>query len=149
MTASIDPNRNTHYEYHDVSEFQQSWPIVYQYQKTIPLESVQLCFYWLVSVSNHRISWLYYKFYYWYSTNTDDQSHMDHSFFIQGTATQQQTKQNTFLLIRLHTFWEGRHWHKILENKIYRVMWASQVELVVKNPLANVGGIRDTGFIPG
>ena len=27
--------------------------------------------------------------------------------------------------------------------------WASQVALVVKNPPANVGDIRDVGFIPG
>ena len=27
--------------------------------------------------------------------------------------------------------------------------WASQVELVVKNPLANAGDPRDTGSIPG
>ena len=27
--------------------------------------------------------------------------------------------------------------------------WASQVALVVKNPPANAGGIRDTGLIPG
>ena len=27
--------------------------------------------------------------------------------------------------------------------------WASQVVLVVKNPTANVGDIRDTGLIPG
>ena len=27
--------------------------------------------------------------------------------------------------------------------------WASQVELVVKNPSANAGGIRDVGSIPG
>ena len=28
-------------------------------------------------------------------------------------------------------------------------LWASQVALVVKNPLANAGDIRDAGLIPG
>ena len=28
-------------------------------------------------------------------------------------------------------------------------MWASQVAVVVKNPLASVGDIRDVGSIPG
>jgi len=27
-------------------------------------------------------------------------------------------------------------------------MWASQVALVVKNPFANAGDLRDTGLIP-
>ena len=29
------------------------------------------------------------------------------------------------------------------------MLWASLVVLVVKNPLANVGDIRDAGSIPG
>ena len=28
-------------------------------------------------------------------------------------------------------------------------MWASQVAIVVKNPLANAGDVRDVGLIPG
>ena len=32
---------------------------------------------------------------------------------------------------------------------LYVVVWASQVELVVKNPLANAGDTRDSGSIPG
>ena len=28
-------------------------------------------------------------------------------------------------------------------------IWASQVALVVKNPPANAGGVKDTGSIPG
>ena len=31
----------------------------------------------------------------------------------------------------------------------WRHPWASQVALVVKNPPANAGGIRDVGLIPG
>ena len=30
-----------------------------------------------------------------------------------------------------------------------KLLWASQVALVVKNPLANAGNIRDRGSIPG
>ena len=36
---------------------------------------------------------------------------------------------------------------KIME--LYTLNWASQVALVVKNPPANAGGIRDMGLIPG
>ena len=32
---------------------------------------------------------------------------------------------------------------------IYVTVWASQVLLVVKNPLANAGDVRDAGSIPG
>jgi len=32
---------------------------------------------------------------------------------------------------------------------IYKVYWASQVALVIKNPPANAGNIRGTGLIPG
>ena len=38
--------------------------------------------------------------------------------------------------------------HGILSYK-YNPVWASQVALVVKNPPANAGGIRDVGLIPG
>ena len=31
----------------------------------------------------------------------------------------------------------------------YRITWASQVALVVKNPPANAGDIRDEGSVPG
>ena len=41
---------------------------------------------------------------------------------------------------RAHTSW--------FEN-IIKLQWASQVELVVKNPPANAGDIRDEGLIPG
>ena len=34
-------------------------------------------------------------------------------------------------------------------RKHYYEQRASQVELVVKNPLANAGGLRDVGSIPG
>ena len=40
--------------------------------------------------------------------------------------------------------------HFIKLNKYnYSGIWASQMALVVKNPPANAGGIRDTGLIPG
>ena len=32
---------------------------------------------------------------------------------------------------------------------MYSKLWASQVALVVKNPPANAGGMRDAGSIPG
>ena len=32
---------------------------------------------------------------------------------------------------------------------MYPKLWASQVTLVVKNPPASAGGIRDAGSIPG
>ena len=32
---------------------------------------------------------------------------------------------------------------------IYNIFWASQVVLVVKNPLAKAGDIRDVDSIPG
>ena len=32
---------------------------------------------------------------------------------------------------------------------MYPKLWASQVALVVKNPPASAGGIRDAGSIPG
>ena len=36
---------------------------------------------------------------------------------------------------------------RIGEWNVY--MWASQVVLVVENPSANAGDLRETGFIPG
>ena len=33
--------------------------------------------------------------------------------------------------------------------KTLRIVWASQVALVVKNPLTSAGDIRDVGLIPG
>ena len=33
--------------------------------------------------------------------------------------------------------------------RIYELVWASQVALVVKNPSANAGDIRDVGLFPG
>ena len=35
------------------------------------------------------------------------------------------------------------------DDEQYGFFWASQVALVVKNPPANVGDIRDAGSIPG
>ena len=37
---------------------------------------------------------------------------------------------------------------KLLFTPYYIVYWASHVALVVKNPLANAGDIRDVGLIP-
>ena len=34
-------------------------------------------------------------------------------------------------------------------EQMYNDMWASQVALVVKNPSANAGDVRDAGLIPG
>ena len=40
-------------------------------------------------------------------------------------------------------------YYKILSIVLYAIQWDSQVVLVVKNPPANAGDIRDTGLIPG
>ena len=40
-------------------------------------------------------------------------------------------------------------YYKILSIVLYAIQWDSQVVLVVKNPPANPGDIRDTGLIPG
>ena len=32
---------------------------------------------------------------------------------------------------------------------VYKELWASQLALVVKNPTANAGDVRDWGFTPG
>ena len=39
--------------------------------------------------------------------------------------------------------------YTLIYSYIYTHTWASQVELVVKNPPANAGNVRDTGSIPG
>ena len=59
-----------------------------------------------------------------------------------------------WVLEDLHTdFWELRHSPPKKGILFYRFSvsqnWASQVSLVVKNPPANEGDIRDTGSIPG
>ena len=38
---------------------------------------------------------------------------------------------------------------KNIDNPTLKRLWASQVVLVVKNPPANAGDIRDVGLIPG
>ena len=38
---------------------------------------------------------------------------------------------------------------KNIDNPTLKRLWASQVVLVVKNPPANAGDIRDVGWIPG
>ena len=40
-------------------------------------------------------------------------------------------------------------YYRILSIVLYDIQWVSQMVLVVKNPPANAGGIRDTGLIPG
>ena len=39
--------------------------------------------------------------------------------------------------------------HMSSKTRKYETMWASQVALVVKNPLVNAGDIRDSDLIPG
>ena len=46
----------------------------------------------------------------------------------------------------------GHDWatkHSIAQHRLMMNAWASQVVLLVKNPLANAGDIRDAGLIPG
>ena len=40
-------------------------------------------------------------------------------------------------------------YYRILSIVLSAIQWVSQMVLVVKNPPANAGGIRDTGLIPG
>ena len=44
---------------------------------------------------------------------------------------------------------EGPETCSIHENLFTSPQWASQLVLMVKNPLANAGDIRDVGSIPG
>ena len=39
--------------------------------------------------------------------------------------------------------------HNLVTKHTCRILWSSQVALVVKNPPVNAGAVRDTGSIPG
>ena len=47
------------------------------------------------------------------------------------------------------TKWGGISDSVVIIQAIVRLRWVSLVALVVKNPLANAGDIRDTGSVPG
>ena len=69
--------------------------------------------------------------------NTDDFTHLVESSFCSG--------RNDSILDSLP---QDERSMKIFYN-VLTSLWASQVALVVKNPLANAGDIRDAGLIPG
>ena len=57
----------------------------------------------------------------------------------------------TVSLIGYFTYFDNLKPCSKAQTKIHnlKAIWASQVALVVKNPPANAGGIRDEGLIPG
>ena len=57
----------------------------------------------------------------------------------------------TVSLIGYFTYFDNLKPCSKAQTKIHnlKAIWASQVALVVKNPPANAGGVKDTGSIPG